>query len=63
MDIIRVPDVPPPNSETLCWKQGPTMSRCDRRLGHGGMHVWELSAALEALEAEVMRLKLRKEQR
>lgn len=46
--IIDVPDVEPPIMK-LCWKQAPTMERCDRRAGHGGLHVWELSAEIKRL--------------
>jgi hypothetical protein len=38
---IRVPDIAGPVVQ-LCWRQAPTMERCDRRQGHGGLHLWEL---------------------
>jgi hypothetical protein len=39
--IIKVPDIEGP-VEQLCWKQAPDMRRCDRRKGHGGLHVWQM---------------------
>jgi hypothetical protein len=54
---VSVPDIPGPKDE-LCWKQGTidtpkyAMARCDRRKGHGGKHVWELCAEIDALERE-----------
>lgn len=53
METIKVPDVPKPKGITLCWKQGPTMARCDRKLGHGGPHIWEFSATIEALQRQL----------
>lgn len=37
---IKVPDIPGPRKQ-LCWKQAPTMVRCDRAKGHEGKHSWE----------------------
>ena len=52
---VHVPDIPGPR-RPLCWKQGPTMSRCDRCLGHAGLHTWEWAAITTALaEAEADR--------
>lgn len=49
--VIRVPDVTPPTS-VLCWKQAPTMERCDRRAKHGGKHTWELTREIEQLKRQ-----------
>ena len=38
--VVKVPNTPAPKVE-LCWKQAPTMERCDRRKGHSGKHTWE----------------------
>ena len=57
---IHVPDIPGPRKQ-LCWRQAPaTLARCDRCLGHGGLHTWEWAAITTALveaETEVAALK------
>ncbi len=52
MEIIEIPDIEGPTAP-LCWKQGPLMTRCDRRKNHKGLHVWELSARIAELEQQV----------
>ena len=49
---VHVPDIPG-SRERLCWEQDPvTLARCDRCLGHAGLHTWEWAEAeLAALRA------------
>lgn len=46
---IKAPDIPGPTVQ-LCWKQAPTMGRCDRRKKHGGPCAWESVAQIAAAE-------------
>ena len=56
MTDVHAPDIPAGvfQRERLCWWQDPaTMTRCDRCLGHAGLHTWEWAAITTALaEAE-----------
>lgn len=54
--IIKAPDVPGPTAQ-LCWKQAPTMGRCDRRKGHGGPCAWEAVEQLRELLAALKDLR------
>lgn len=49
--VITVPAVPAPTAE-LCWARSVGMEHCDRRKGHGGLHIWELVTALNQLQAK-----------
>lgn len=54
---VKVPDVKGPAG--LCWKQGPTMERCDRPTGHKGPHLWELTrGSVESRALAVTRLEV-----
>ena len=53
-DPVHVPDIPGPR-RPLCWQQDPaTMTRCDRRLDHAGLHTWEWAAITTALNCETV---------
>jgi len=63
MTDVPVPDIPAGvfQRERLCWQQDPaTMTRCDRRLDHAGLHTWEWAAitvSLAEAEADLAALK------
>ena len=50
--IIHVPDVPKPTA-TLCYEQAPTLVRCDRKLGHLGLHSWQSEMVLTFVDFKV----------
>lgn len=50
MNIIIVPDIVGP-TERLCWRQAPTMERCDRRYGHSGLHTWSMTRLIVTEES------------
>jgi hypothetical protein len=52
LEIVPVLDIEGP-TVPLCWQPAPTMERCDRRKGHGGLHVWEATAQRDALTAQL----------
>ena len=59
---IKVPSVPSP-TDKICFKPAPllvSMERCDRRKGHTGLHSWEWTLVLKALEDMVKIVKRRK---
>ena len=52
MRIIDVPDIQGP-IKRLCWKQAPSMERCDRVKGHQGPHTWVWAATVDQLQRQI----------